>query len=227
MLPLAKPTTDSSTPTDDEIVARVLAGAPESFEVLMRRHNQRLFRAARSVLRDEFEAEDVVQDAWVRAYANLQQFAGRASFATWATRIALHEAFARRRQRALHATLAEPEAIVASDTPAPDEAAGAREVAKAIEAAIDTLPMPYRTVFMLRDVEGLGTTETAVCLDIPEATVKTRLHRARGLLRSHLHGALDVGTVGIHAFAGARCDRIVAAVMARIGAERPLAINPS
>jgi len=203
---------------DATAVVRALAGAPEAFEVLMRRYNQRLFRAARAVLRDEAEAEDVVQDAWVRAYVNLRQFGGRSSFATWVTRIAIHEALARRRRRARSVSLEDHVAALRSGTREPDEAAGAREVAAAIEAAIDALPAQYRLVFVLRDLEGLDTAETASSLDVPEATVKTRLHRARGLLRSRLDATLDVAADGVYAFGGGRCDRVVAAVMARIGA---------
>jgi RNA polymerase sigma-70 factor (ECF subfamily) len=210
--------TDARMLTDDAVVARVLAGAHEAFEVLMRRHNQRVFRAARAVLRDEAEAEDVAQDAWVRAYTHLRQFGGRSSFATWLTRIAIHESLARRRRRGRHTSLDEHTATLCAHTPAPDEALGTRQVAKAIETAIDTLPARYRTVFVLRDVEGLDTAETAACLDVPEATVKTRLHRARGLLRSHLDATLDVAADRVFAFDGHRCDRIVSAVLARISA---------
>jgi RNA polymerase sigma-70 factor (ECF subfamily) len=200
------------------VVARILAGEREAFEVLMRRHNQRVFRAARSVLRDEAEAEDVAQDAWVRAYTHLRQFGGRSSFATWLTRIAIHESLARRRRRERHTSLDEHTGALRAHTPAPDEALGTRQVAKAIETAIDALPARYRTVFVLRDVEGLDTAETAACLDVPEATVKTRLHRARGLLRSELDATLDVSADRVFAFDGHRCDRIVAAVLARIEA---------
>ncbi|MGH7893160.1 MAG: RNA polymerase sigma factor [Candidatus Binatia bacterium] len=209
--------TDGRPLTDDMVVARVLAGAPESFEVLMRRYNQRLFRAARAVLRDEAEAEDVVQDAWVRAYTHLRQFSGRASFATWVTRIAIHESFARRRRRARHVALGEHAATLFAHTRPPDEVVGARQVAEALESAVDALPAPYRMAFVLRDLEGLDTTETAACLDVPEATVKTRLHRARNLLRTHLDATLDVSTDRVFAFGGQRCDRIVAAVLARVG----------
>ena len=205
-------------PPDDELVARVLAGDTERFEILMRRYNHRLFRTARAVLRDDAEAEDVVQDAWVRAFTKLGQFAGRASLATWLTRITLHEALARRRRRARHTPLAEHETTLPARTPRPEDAVGVRQLAAALEAATDALPAPYRTVFVLRDVEGLGIAETAACLGVPEATVKTRLHRARGLLRARLGPALDVAPGGVFAFAGHRCDRTVAAVMARIRA---------
>jgi RNA polymerase sigma-70 factor (ECF subfamily) len=203
--------------TDDVVVARVLAGARESFEVLMRRYNQRLFRAARAVLRDEVEAEDVVQDAWVRAFAHLSQFSGRSSLATWLTRIAVHEALARRRRRSRQLPLGDHAATLPAHTRSPEDEVGARQIATALEAAVDTLPLPYRVAFVLRDVQGLDTAETADCLDVPEATVKTRLHRARALLRTRLDATLDVSSAGLFAFAGHRCDRMVAAVMARIG----------
>ena len=211
---------DPRVSPDDAVVARVLAGDRASFEVLMRRHNQRLFRAARAVLRDESEAEDVVQDAWVRAYTHLRQFSGRASFATWLTRIAVHEAYARRRRRARHDSL-DHTATLSTSIRSPEDEVGARQVATALEAAIDALPLPYRLAFVLRDLQGLGTTETAACLDVPEATVKTRLHRARGLLRARLDATLDVSSAGVFAFAGRRCDRMVAAVMAKIGDSTP------
>jgi RNA polymerase sigma-70 factor (ECF subfamily) len=202
--------------TDEVVVARVLAGALASFEVLMRRYNQRVFRAARAVVRDDAEAEDVVQDAWVRAYAHLDQFGGRASFATWLTRIAVHEAIARRRRRMRQVPLDDHAPALVATTPPPDAAAGDREVAAALERAIDALPTPYRTTFVLRDVQGLDTAETAACLDVPEATVKTRLHRARSLLRTQLGASLDVAADGVFAFAGHGCDRMVATVMARL-----------
>lgn len=211
---------DPIVPTDEAVVARVLDGARESFEVLMRRHNQRVFRAARAVLRDDAEAEDVVQDAWVRAYTHLRQFSGRASFATWLTRIAIHEALARRRRRVRSTSLGDHAETLPAAVRPPEDEVGARQVAAAIEAAIDALPTRYRVAFVLRDLQGLGTAETAACLAVPEATVKTRLHRARNLLRTRLDAALDVSTDGVFAFAGRRCDRIVAAVMERIGADQ-------
>lgn len=223
MLPLMQiaDTTDVHAPNDDLVIARVLAGDPGSFEVLMRRYNRRIFRAARAVLRDEAEAEDVVQDAWVRAYTHLRQFAGRASFGSWVTRIAIHESLARRRYRVRHIPLDDEVDTLPARTRLPEQELGARQVASALEAAIDALPVHYRTAFVLRHLEGLSTTETAACLDVPEATVKTRLHRARGLLRSRLDDVLGVSADGVYAFGGHRCDRVVAAVMARIGAAAP------
>src|SRR5262249_43859757 len=191
--------TDVQAPTDDAVVARVLAGDPASFEVLMRRYNQRVFRAARSLLRDEAEAEDVVQDAWVRAYTHLGQFMGRASFATWVTRIPIHEAPARRRYRVRHQPLDEHADALPAPTRQPEQELGARQVAGAVELAIDALPARYRMAFVLRDLEGLSTAETAACLEVPAATVKTRLHRARSLLRRPLDTGLDVSPARAHA----------------------------
>src|SRR5262249_31284645 len=158
----------------------------------------------------------------VRAYAHLRQFTGRASFATWLTRIAIHEALARRRYRVRHMTLDEQKsAALPARTRPPDEEVDARQVASALEAAIDPLPPHYRRPFRRPDPEGLSTPEAAACLDVPEATVKTRLHRARGLLRSHLDSMLTVSADGVYAFGGQRCDRVVAAVMRRIGTTEP------
>ena len=227
MLPLMQiAETDAHAPADDAVIARVLAGDAESFEVLMRRYNRRVFRATRAVLRDEAEAEDVVQDAWVRAYTHLGQFSGRATFPTWLTRIAIHEALARRRYRVRHIALDEHAATLPAPTRPPEQQLDARQVASALETAIDTLPAPYRIAFVLRDLEGLSTVETAACLDVPEATVKTRLHRARALLRRQLRTEIDVSADGVNAFGGQRCDRVVTAVMTRIRAgEVPPALD--
>ena len=202
--------------SDEEVVARVRGGETALFEIIMRRYNQRLFRAARAITRDDDEATDVVQDAYVRAYANLEQFAGRASFATWLTRIAVHEALARlRRQGRLGDT--EDAMAVPAFTPGPEERAFNRELAHVLEAAIDALPDGFRAVFMLRDVEGLSTAATAASLEITEQTTKTRLHRARALLRRHVSARTRAALPDVFEFAGARCDRIVATVLARLG----------
>jgi RNA polymerase sigma-70 factor (ECF subfamily) len=208
-------------PSDDDVVARVRAGEAALFEVLMRRYNQRLFRAARAILGDDHEAEDVLQEAWVRAYAHLGGFAGRAAFSTWVTKIAVHEAFARRRQRKRYEPTAPTDLALERPEPAandPERAAAGRELAARIEQAIDALPEELRVVFMLRAVEEMSVADTAQCLDIPEATVKTRLFRARGHLERHLHAEPQLR--GAHAFLAERCDRVVAAVLARIGARR-------
>ena len=205
-----------ATPTDEEVVARILAGETALFELLMRRYNQRLYRITRSMVGDDGEAEDVTQDAYVRAFEHLDQFAGRARFSTWLTRIAVHEASARLRRRGRQIDIEEHMPTLASAAPGPEQRAADHELGQAIEAAVDALPAVYRSVFILREIEGLSTAETAACLDLNGETVKTRLHRARALLRNHINAR--IGAVGRETFqfAGARCDRTVAAVMARI-----------
>ena len=205
--------------TDEDIVARVLGGETALFELLMRRHNQRLYRVARGIIGDDAEAEDVTQEAYVRAFQHLGQFAGRARFSTWLTRIAVHEASARRRRRGrqIDVDVEESMPALASTAAGPEQRAADRELGHAIEAAMDALPAVYGAVFMLREVEGLSTAETAACLEINEETVKTRLHRARALLRNHITARIGAAARESFQFAGARCDRTVAAVMARIG----------
>lgn len=207
---------DAPTLADEDVVERVRAGELSLFEILIRRYDQRLYRAARAIIGDDAEAEDVVQEAYFRAYTNLHQFAGRASFATWLTRIATHEAFTRLRRRGRLADIEDTMPMLSSSAPGPEERASDRELAQALEAAIDALPAVYRAVFMLREVEGLNTTETATCLEISQQTVKTRLHRARTLLRNHLFTRARAALPTIFQFAGVRCDAAVAAVLARI-----------
>jgi RNA polymerase sigma-70 factor (ECF subfamily) len=183
----------------------------------MRRYNQRLYRAARAITGDDGEAADVVQDVFVRAYARLEQFAGRASFGTWITQIAIHEALARLRRRGRLVALDDDTMpTLVSPVPSPEQCAANRELGTALEAAIDALPAVYRSVVMLRDVEGLSTAETAACLEIGEQTVKTRLHRARIVLRHQLVARARATLPAAFRFAGARCDALVAAVLARI-----------
>jgi RNA polymerase sigma-70 factor, ECF subfamily len=206
--------------SDEEVIARVRAGDVNAFEGIMRRYNQRLYRAARSILRDEREAEDVVQETYVRAYAQLHQFEGRAAFSTWLTRIAVHEAITRARQRGRFDLLGDTdpdEDRMRSLWPASsvEDETASHELAAALEASIDALPDAFRTVFVLREIEELSTSETAALLDLREETVKTRLHRARALLRK----ALDAGIRDAYTFGNARCDRIVTAVLVRIRGE--------
>src|SRR4051812_34773832 len=178
--------------SDEDIVARVIGGQTALFEVLMRRHNERLYRAARAILRDEREAEDVMQQAYVNAYTHLRQFDGRAQFATWLTRIAVHEALARARKRGRYQQLEDEdlgrvEPFMVTNRPAdPERQAFGRELAGLLEAAVDTLPDGNREVFVLRQIEELSTAETAQCLGVSEDVVKTRLSRARATLRREL-----------------------------------------
>jgi RNA polymerase sigma-70 factor (ECF subfamily) len=207
---------------DDEVVRRVKAGEHALFEILMRRYNQRLYRVARSIVKDEAEAEDVMQQAYVNAYTHLDQFADRAKFATWLTRIAVYEALARVRRRG-RLTEIDPMSDtdetgggLTSKGPDPEQQAFTGEMRRALELSLDALPEIYRTVFMLRDVEGLSTAEAAECLGVTEESVKTRLHRARALMREELFEKAGVGRENAFPFHAPRCDRIVAAVFARL-----------
>ena len=209
---------------DEEVVTRVLAGERHLFELVMRRHNQRLYRAARAITKSESEAEDVMQDAYVRAYEHLAQFEGRASFSTWLTRIAVHEALARvrkgRRTESLDFSEAEQSMTrLQASSPArnPELTTSDRELSGLMEQAVDALPEGFRAVFMLRAVEEMSVAETAACLDIPEETVKTRLFRARALLQTALFARAEGSAPRTFEFHAPRCDRVVALVMDRIG----------
>jgi RNA polymerase sigma-70 factor (ECF subfamily) len=208
--------------SDEQVVAYVLDGQTALFEVLMRRHNERIYRTARAILRDEAEAEDVMQQAYVNAYFHLRQFDGRASFATWLTRIAVNESLARLRKRARHPSFdpdaspaAEP-AMSSTPMPDPERQAIGRELAGMVEAAVDRLPDGTREVFVLREVQGLDTAETAASLGISTDAVKTRLSRAKASLRRDLFTQAGLAARDTFTFYQRRCDRIVAAVLARI-----------
>jgi RNA polymerase sigma-70 factor (ECF subfamily) len=209
--------------SDEEVVRRVLAGERQLFEILMRRYNRRLYRVARGIVGDNDEAEDVVQDAFVRAFHHLDQFAERARFATWLTRIAVYEAMARTRRcgrsveiDAMSEVRKESIPSLRSAEPDPEQRAIQRDLRTVLEAAIDAMPSTYRLVLMLRDVEGLSTAATAECLSLEIPAVKTRLHRARGLLRRRIAEQASTACREAFAFDGGRCDRVVEAVLARI-----------
>ncbi len=195
--------------TDSQLVCRVLAGETPLFEILVHRHSQRVYRAARAIVRDDEEAADIVQETYLRAYRSLGQFAERAKFLTWLTKIAVYEARARaRKSRARGINLED----TATDKPTPELDPEKRvmvaEMRTMLEAAIDGLPDLYRAVFVLRQVEGMGTAETAECLNLSEDAVKTRLRRARALLRKKLYSSM--GRMGPEAFTfgGQRCRRM-------------------
>ncbi len=207
--------------SDEEVVARVVQGQTALFELLMRRHNQRIYRTARAILRDDREAEDVMQQAYVNAYAHLRQFDGRAQFSTWLTRIAVHEAIARARRRGRYEPLEDGAGGVETHMPTtsdpdPERQAFARELGALVETAVDALGDGYREVFMLREVEGLSTAETASVLDLSEDVVKTRLSRAKSSLRRDLLERTGATAASAFTFGKARCDRVVAAVFERI-----------
>lgn len=205
--------------SDEDLVARVLGGEVPLFELLMRRHNQRIYRAIRAILRRDEEAEDVMQQTYLNAFRHLAQFAGDARFSTWLTSIAVNEAVARlRRGRIAEARDAGEEPIAVLPSPGADpeaEVIGA-ELRAVLEQSILALPERYRTVLVLRQVEGLSTEETAESLGIRPDAVKTRLKRARMMLRDDILEKTGITLDGLFAFRDARCNRIVEAVMAAI-----------
>ena len=215
-LSTAAPLVSGTDLSDDEVVARVRAGDTPLFELLMRRHNQRMYRVVRSILRDEAEVEDVMQEAYVQAFTHLDQFLGHARFSTWLTRIAVHEAFRRCKRRRRFTGLDDVVGCLESPEAGPEKRAFHGELRQILEASIDRVPENFRTVFMLREVEGLSTAETAECLSIPEETVKTRLHRARQQLRPQIDQALGTAVKEAFAFGFERCDRLVTAVLRRL-----------
>jgi RNA polymerase sigma-70 factor (ECF subfamily) len=219
---------EASGLTDEEAVARVLGGETALFEVLVRRYNQRLYRVARAIVTSEDEAEDVMQQAYVNAFTHLRQFEGRARFGTWLTRIAVNEAFARLRRRGrfeeagpMTESSEDPLDRLPSGTPSPEDEASRRELRGLLESAFDALPEMYRSVFLLREVEAASTTEAAECLGVSEDTVKTRLHRARGLLRRELFDRAGLTAAALFPFHLSRCDRVLAGVFARLGLSGP------
>jgi RNA polymerase sigma-70 factor (ECF subfamily) len=227
-------TTDPACPplpvedwTDERVVARVLQGEVLLFEVLMRRHNQRIYRAIRSILWDDSECEDVMQETYVRAFEHLAQFEGRARFSTWLTRIAVNESIkrsvARRKIDPLHEDSdGDLEILLASDqnTPSPETSAARVELAALLEDSILALPPVYRTVLMLRDIEEMSTSETAEVLAITDTNVKVRLHRAHELLRTELMTRAGATSPQAFMFPATRCNRVVDAVFHRLNLSR-------
>ena len=205
---------------DSEVIRRVLAGEKQLFELLMRRYNQRLYRIGIALLGPPPSAEEAMQSAWVKAYEHLARFEGRASFPTWLTRIMLNECFQdRRRQHRFAgrdapttATDDNPPELLA-DVPTPLQVLLNEELRGALEMAVQALPISYRSVFVLREVEGLSVAETAVALRLTEANVKVRLLRARARLRTRLAGFAPARAFP---FLGPRCDRMVRDVLARL-----------
>jgi RNA polymerase sigma-70 factor, ECF subfamily len=212
----------SESLTDEEVVNRVRDGETALYEVIMRRYNQRLYRIARAILHNDVEAEDVMQDAYVRAYTHLGQFAARAPFASWLTRIAVNEALARRRSSKKHqevdATEFDGELSMQDryKSPDPEQNASSAQLRGFLEQAVLDLPEQYRTVVMLRDIEELSTAETADALDLTVENVKIRLHRGHGMIRNWLVGRIGTNAKEAFPFMGVRCDRVVQAVFNRL-----------
>jgi RNA polymerase sigma-70 factor (ECF subfamily) len=213
---------------DAEIARRVAAGDHVAFELLMRRYNRTLYRTARSILKDDAEAEDTVQEAYLLAYRGMDKFRGDAKLSTWLTRIVVNEAIARSRKSSRRAEIIRLDGETKWDSEAaeenmngatpeqPERAALRAETRCLLEKKIDQLPDAFRTVFMLRAVEEMTVEEAAACLGIPEATVRTRFFRARSLLREALSREIDFAFEDVFSFDGERCDRIVAGVLARL-----------
>jgi len=214
---------------DDALVERARNRDGAAVRLIMQRHNRRLFRVARSVLHDDAEAEDVVQEAYVRAFTHLDGFRGEAQLSTWLTRIALNEALGRLRRRRITVGLKDIDAISgqgearviylpsARQDSDPEAAAARAQVRRLLERAVDQLPDSFRMVFVLRDIEELSIEETASQLGLRPETVKTRLHRARRLLRQSLDRTLSAAVSEVFPCAGARCARITEAVLERLG----------
>lgn len=214
--------------SDTELAAAVCARAPGAFETLMRRYNRLLFRTARSVLKDDTEAQDALQDAYLQAYRNLHAFRGESSLRTWLTRIVVNEAIARSRKLSRRAEVIDFGASYGEDedqggsmhehpqSQGPEQEAQRAQFRQLLEQQIDCLPEVFRTVFMLRAVEEMSVDEVAAVLAIPEATVRTRFFRARGMLREALHREFDFAVEDAFGFDGARCDRIVANTLAAL-----------
>jgi len=210
---------------DASIVRRIAAGDRSAFERLMRRHNRRLYRLARAALRDEMEAEDALQDAYLQAYRSIGQFRGDAALATWLSRLVLNECLGRlrrnnRRQKVVpivsSPTDREMDAVRADESELPERAVGRAQMRELLERKLDEIPEAFRVVFVLRSVEELSVEETAQTLRLAEATVRSRHFRAKSLLRESLAQEIDLAERDVFEFGGAHCDRVVAGVLGRM-----------
>lgn len=211
--------------TDDSQLVRLsLEGNTQAFEFIMRKHNRLLFRTARSILKNDTESEDVLQEAYVKAWRALKSFRDDAKLSTWLVRIVVNESLGRLRKAGADVIPLDTHGTHAHDDDTLDQQAGAHpetlamttQMRQLLESRIDSLPDVFRTVFVLRAVQELSVEETAIALDIPEATVRSRFFRARGLLRESLARDIDMATSDAFSFDGARCDRIVANVTQRL-----------
>ncbi|MGH8457021.1 MAG: RNA polymerase sigma factor [Stenotrophobium sp.] len=214
--------------SDAELARQIVAGDRDALTLLMRRNNQPLYRTARSILKDDAEAEDAVQEAYIHAYRAMDKFRDDAKLSTWLVRIVVNEALGRLRKRSRRAEVIQlddntlqgicaGELNMSESTPEqPERSALRAETRRLLEAKIDQLPDAFRTVFVLRALEEMTVDEAAVCLGIPAATVRTRYFRAKGLLREALAREIDFSLEDAFSFAGERCDRIVAGVLDRL-----------
>jgi RNA polymerase sigma-70 factor (ECF subfamily) len=220
----------AATSADLDLAQATARGDQVAFETLMRRYNGKLFRIARAILKDDTEAEDALQEAYILAYRNIGDYRADAQLGTWLTRITINQSLMRlrkqKRERVVIPFTTGQTADGVTDrgevaderAESPSAAAHRAEIRRILERRIDELPDAFRTVFVMREVEDMTVQETAECLSLPPATVRTRLFRARAMLREALQRDMDTAAVDIYGFAGDRCDRIVAAVLARLSA---------
>ena len=229
----ASPAARPAPATDGEFVERITAGDQAAFALLMRKYNRVLFRTARAIIRDDAEAEDALQEGYLAAYRAMPSFRGDARLSTWLVRIVANQALARRRKLVRSAEVISLEGPASgeaegyaesgsSDPGTPERATLRGETRRLIETSIDALPEAFRAVFILRAVEEMSVEEVAASLEIPEATVRSRHFRARGMLREALSRQIDTALEEAFSFAGERCDRVVAGVLARLSAAPPL-----
>ncbi|MER8546294.1 RNA polymerase sigma factor [Mesorhizobium sp. M0601] len=207
---------------DMQLVGRALARDSDAFRTIIKTHNQRLYRIARGVVRNDSEAEDIVQEAYVSAFAHLESFRGDASLATWLSRIVINEALGRLRKRRRMVAMPEnPQAEIIrfplNPSDDPERTMAQRQILELVERATDSLPDVYRMVFVARVIEGLSIEETAELLGVRPETIKTRLHRARALVRKALDDQIGPVLLDAFPFAGRRCERLTNAVMRRLG----------
>jgi RNA polymerase sigma-70 factor (ECF subfamily) len=212
---------------DGDLVRRALARDSSAFRTIMQTYNRRLYRIARSILRDDAEAEDAVQESYVRAFTHLQNFRGESSLGTWLSRITINEALGRLRTRRVTVDLATVETQgtaaeiipfpLTSKSDDPERTMAQRQLLQLVEKATDNLPEVYRTVFIARVIEGMSVDETSDILNLRPETVKTRLHRARRLVHEQLNKQIGPVLMDAFPFAGRRCERMTATVMKRLG----------
>ncbi|MER8582003.1 RNA polymerase sigma factor [Mesorhizobium sp. M1423] len=215
-------TATSAASGDMQLVGRALARDGDAFRTIIKTHNQRLYRIARGVVRNDSEAEDIVQEAYVRAFAHLEAFRGDASLATWLSRIVINEALGRLRKRRRMVAIPEnPQAEIIrfplNPSDDPERTMAQRQILELVELATDSLPDVYRLVFVARVIEGLSIEETGELLGVRPETIKTRLHRARALVRKALDDQIGPVLLDAFPFAGRRCERLTNAVMQRLG----------
>jgi RNA polymerase sigma-70 factor (ECF subfamily) len=229
MAALKRTVPTGAEPTEDELVRRAQARDADAIRAIIKSHNQRLYRLARAITRSDADAEDVLQDSYLRAFAAIGGFRGEATLATWLSRITINQALGRlrrrKRQARLGTELAHQAAVIpfpiAAATDDPERTMAQRQLLQMVEQASDNLPEAYRLVFIARVVEGLSVEETADALDLRPATVKTRLHRARALVKQELETQIGPLLLDAFPFAGRRCDRLTDAVMAKLGLAEP------